>query len=278
MARYNTINPSTSVSAGSTTVLTSPNAGQFTTFTGTGPYAVTIADPTLFSGLTQTFFNGSTSVVTLNIPNGTFKGPTGSTTTAQVLPVGCAITLGSDGSYYYVVSTAGGAFALNGDLTNAATTANIFTGSSTISIGATTGSTTVNNNVQVLSLGAGTAGSGTVGEIRATNQVSAYYSSDRRLKENITNITNALDKVEQLNGVEYDWTEEYIKAHGGEDGYFVRKHDIGLIAQEVEKVLPEIVAENNEGFKAIKYERIVALLIEAVKDLNDQIKELKGSK
>ena len=122
------------------------------------------------------------------------------------------------------------------------------------------------------SIGVGTAASATTGEIRATNSITSFYSSDERLKENIKNISGALDKISQINGVEYDWTDDYISQKGGEDGYFVRKHDVGLIAQEVEKVLPEIVAENSEGYKAIKYERVVALLVEAVKELNMKVK------
>ncbi|NDD99797.1 tail fiber domain-containing protein, partial [bacterium] len=65
---------------------------------------------------------------------------------------------------------------------------------------------------------------GTTGEIRATNEVTAYYSSDSRLKENVQTIENALDKLRQLNGVMFDWTDEVILQRGGEDGYFVRKH------------------------------------------------------
>jgi hypothetical protein len=133
-------------------------------------------------------------------------------------------------------------------------------------------------NTDIRSLGVGTTASGTAGEIRATNCITSYYSSDARLKENITNIPNAMDKLLQLNGVEYDWKDSYIQQHGGEDGYFMRKHDIGLIAQEVEAVLPEIVAENDEGFKAIKYERVVALLVEAVKELNKEVNELRSQK
>jgi hypothetical protein len=136
----------------------------------------------------------------------------------------------------------------------------------------------VNRNTDIRSLGVGTTASGVEGEGRFTNCVTTYYSSDARLKENIKNIPNAMDKVLQLNGVEYDWTDEHIQAHGGEDGYFMRKHDIGLIAQEVEAVLPEIVAENNEGYKAIKYERVVALLVEAVKELNKEVNELRSQK
>ena len=134
------------------------------------------------------------------------------------------------------------------------------------------------NDVQFDSFGVGTAASGTTGEIRATNNVTAYYSSDARLKENVTPIGNAVDIVKQLNGVRYDWTEAYIESKGGEDGTFVRKHDIGVIAQEVEKVFPEIVAENSEGYKAVRYERLVPVLIEAVKELSEEVARLKGDK
>ena len=131
------------------------------------------------------------------------------------------------------------------------------------------------DNVQFSSFGVGTAASGTAGEIRATNNVTAYYTSDARLKENVRNIDNPLDMVSKINGVRYQWTDAYIAKNGGEDGYFIRKDDIGLIAQEVEAVLPEIVAENNEGFKAVKYDRVVALLIEAVKELTARVNELE---
>jgi hypothetical protein len=76
----------------------------------------------------------------------------------------------------------------------------------------------------------------------------------------------------------FDWTKEFIQENGGEDGYFIRKHDVGVIAQEVEAVLPEIVATRNTGYKAVRYEKLVALLIEAVKELNVKIDELQRGK
>ena len=130
-------------------------------------------------------------------------------------------------------------------------------------------------NIQLNSIGAGTAASGTTGDIRATADVTAYYSSDATLKENVVEIENALDKVKKIRGVEFDWTPEYIDEKGGEDGYFVRKHDVGVIAQEVEAVLPEVVGTRDNGIKAVRYDRIVALLIEAIKDQQTQIDELK---
>lgn len=130
------------------------------------------------------------------------------------------------------------------------------------------------NDVQFDSFGVGTAASGTTGEIRATNDVTAFYSSDVSLKENITNIPNPLEAIKKLNGVLFDWKKSYIDQRGGEDGYFVRKKDVGVIAQEVEKVLPEAVAQRSDGIKAVKYDRLTCLLIEAVKKLSDQVDSL----
>ena len=129
-------------------------------------------------------------------------------------------------------------------------------------------------NSTVRSLGVGTTSSAVVGEIRAANEITAYYSSDIRLKENIRLIADPITIVNQIRGVYYDWTDEHITARGGEDGYFVRKHDIGVIAQEVEAVLPEIVATRDDGTKVVKYEKLVALLIEAVKDQQRQINQI----
>jgi len=111
------------------------------------------------------------------------------------------------------------------------------------------------------------------------NDVVAYSStvSDKRLKENITTIDNALDKVMALRGVEYDWTATSRKG----------THDIGLVAQEVEEVLPELVTEhelctgefggegNEKTFKTVNYDKMVGVLIEAIKEQQVQIDELK---
>jgi hypothetical protein len=105
-------------------------------------------------------------------------------------------------------------------------------------------------------------------EIRSSGDVIAYYSSDRRLKENIRNIENALELVKKIDGVRYDWKDDHLEKRGGEDGYFVRKQDIGVIAQDVQQVLPEVVAERPDGTLAVKYDKIVALLIEAIKDID----------
>lgn len=131
-------------------------------------------------------------------------------------------------------------------------------------------------NTQLSSLGVGTAASGTTGEIRATGNIFAFYTSDKNLKENIVAIPNALQKVDQLRGVTFDWTDTEIAKRGGEDGYFIRKNDVGVIAQEVEAVLPQVVGTNGDGYKAVKYELIVPLLIEAIKELKVEVETLKS--
>jgi len=179
----------------------------------------------------------------------------------------------------------GGSVSLGGSitLTNAGVTS-IVAGTG-IDINASTGAVTISTeqdidtgaDVQFDSFGVGTAASGVTGEIRATNEITAYYSSDARLKENVVEISNALEKVSSLRGVNFDWSDEHIEARGGEDGYFVRKHDVGVIAQEVEAVLPEVVADREDGFKAVKYEKIVPLLIEAIKELKTELESVKNN-
>ena len=161
---------------------------------------------------------------------------------------------------------------LSGDLT---LNSNDIVGTGNINI---TGDLDVTNDIQCDSLGIGTAPSGTSGEIRATNDVTAFYSSDVALKENINNIPDPIEAVKKLNGVLFDWKKSYIDERGGEDGYFVRKKDVGVIAQEVEKVLPEAVAQRSDGIKAVKYDRLTCLLIEAVKQLNEKVEILTREK
>jgi len=121
-----------------------------------------------------------------------------------------------------------------------------------------------------------TGGLGVGGAINAGGEVTAYASSDERMKENISVISNAMGKINAVRGVTFDWKDEIIEAKGGEDGYFVRKHDVGVIAQEIETILPEIVATRDNGTKAVRYEKLVALLIEAVKELGSKVEQLEA--
>jgi hypothetical protein len=98
------------------------------------------------------------------------------------------------------------------------------------------------------------------GTIRATSDIIAF--SDERIKENIQTIDSALDKVNQLRGVEFNKI--------GDD-----KKSIGVIAQEIEKIIPEVVFDDKKGMKSVAYGNITGLLIEAIKEQQIQIDELK---
>jgi hypothetical protein len=118
---------------------------------------------------------------------------------------------------------------------------------------------------------------GATGTIRATGDIVGFFSSDRSLKTNVKPIENALDKIEKLTGVEFDWNDDFIAQNGGEDGYFIKRHDIGVIAQDIEPVLPEVVGTRPDGIKAVKYDRIVALLIQGINELKAEVRELKSN-
>jgi len=134
----------------------------------------------------------------------------------------------------------------------------------------TVGSLTLTGNITAAQITGSTLNtSGTItagGAITAGGDVTAFFSSDERLKDNITPIEGALEKVNQIGGYGFDWNSN--SEHSG--------HDVGVIAQEIEKVLPEVVTTRDNGYKAVRYEKIVALLIQAVKEQQLQIDELKS--
>ena len=146
-------------------------------------------------------------------------------------------------------------------------TANAATGNVVLSYPATM---IASSNVQYTSLGIGTLPSNTTGEIRATNNITAYYSDDR-LKTKLGNIENALDKVKNLTGFYYE-ANDVAQALG----YTVRR-EVGLSAQTMQNVMPEIVttAPIDDKYLTIWYEKTVPLLIEAIKELANEVEEIK---
>jgi len=140
-----------------------------------------------------------------------------------------------------------------------------------------TPSITSSSNVQINSLGIGTPASNVAGEIRASNNITAFYSSDISLKENIQDIPNALNIVTTIGGKTFDWKDEVIEARGGEDGYFVRKQDFGVVAQDVQSVFPLAVRLRDDGILAVDYEKMCALAFAAIKELKAEIDMLKGN-
>ena len=209
--------------------------------------------------------SGSSQVTPL-LPTGVVSG---SSQVTPLLPTGVVsgssqITAGSTTNFATDVKTQ-----LNSNT--------VVSGSSQVTLSSTTGYGSVINqnllttsNVQHNALGIGMAASATAGRIDATNDVVAYSSSDIRFKENIKPIENALEKISKISGNTYDWKEENKIEHGYEG------NDVGVIAQEIEAVLPQLVQTRESGYKAVKYEKLVALLIEGIKEQQKQIDELKS--
>ena len=102
--------------------------------------------------------------------------------------------------------------------------------------------------------------------LHVTGDVIAYYASDKRLKDNIKPIENAIDKIKMIGGYEFDWNKNSRNNEG---------HDIGVIAQEIEEVLPELVGIRSDGYKGVKYEKLTALLIQSNKELIQRVEELE---
>jgi hypothetical protein len=107
------------------------------------------------------------------------------------------------------------------------------------------------------------------GTITATGDITAYYTSDKRHKNNIQTISNAVLKVKQLNGVTWEWNDDVNEVTKSTP-------KTGLIAQEVQQVLPQVVTERADGFLALDYSKMMGLLVEAIKEQQIQIEQLKA--
>lgn len=131
-------------------------------------------------------------------------------------------------------------------------------------------------NVNGGAISSGNISCGTItaaGQITSASNITAY-SSDGRLKTNAKNIPNALEKLSNINGYVYDWDKDACDAAGFTP---TNPTEHGVIAQEIEKVIPDAVAPApfNNDYKTVRYERLVPLLIEAIKEQQKQIDELK---
>jgi hypothetical protein len=112
-----------------------------------------------------------------------------------------------------------------------------------------------------------TGGVGIGGALNVGGDITAFSSSDVSLKENITPISNAVDKVRSISGNTFTWNEKSV--YNGEEG-------TGIIAQEIEALeLPGVTETREDGTKAVRYDRLVPLLIEAIKELDGKIKSLE---
>jgi hypothetical protein len=126
------------------------------------------------------------------------------------------------------------------------------------------------SDAQFDSLGIGTTASGTTGEIRATNNITAYYSDDR-LKTKHGNIEEALKKIHTLNGFYYSANQT------AQDLGYEPKKEVGVSAQEVNAIMPEVIAPApiDEQYMTVHYDRLVPLLIEGIKELSHKVTVLE---
>lgn len=129
---------------------------------------------------------------------------------------------------------------------------------------------------QTGSLGIGAAASGVTGEIRATGDITAYFASDARLKENVRPIDGALSAVLAIGGKIFDWRDAHVAARGGEDGFFVRKTDFGVIAQDVERAFPLAVCTRPNGHLAVDYAKLTTLAFQAIVELKAELDAMRG--
>ena len=124
------------------------------------------------------------------------------------------------------------------------------------------------------SLGVNTAAPTTNGEIRATGDIISHFSSDIKNKENVQDITDALDVVTTIGGKTFDWKDDFINSKGGEDEYFLQKQDFGVIAQDVQESFPLAVRERDNGELAVDYVKLCSLAFAAIKELNEKVDSL----
>jgi hypothetical protein len=255
--------------AASGTNLTSLNASALAS--GTAPVARLAATGTPSS---STFLRGDSAWVALSAPN---NGTLTMNVSGTGLSGSATFTADQAGASTFTVTS--NAASANGASTIVARDAsgNFAAGTITATLTGTASALVTGNSYQVGSFGVGTAASGTTGEIRATNNITAFFSSDIKFKENIRHIEGALDKVVAIGGKYFDWKDDYIAEHGGEDGYFVQKADFGVVAQDVQAAFPQAVRARPDGSLAVDYEKLSALAFAAIVELKAEIDKLKGN-
>jgi hypothetical protein len=233
------------------------NASNFILLPGSGNVTINgglTFNQSVASGASPTFAGTNFS----SIPNGAL-------TNSSITINGTSVSLG--GSYNASGNFVSSAVAGTGVSVSGAT------GAVTFSIGqaVSTSSAVQFASTQLSSLGVGTAASGTAGEIRATNNITAYYSDDR-LKTRLGKIENALDKICSLEGFYYEANQT-----AQDLGYTVQR-EMGISAQSTQLVAPEIVkpAPIDDRYLTVQYERFAPLIIEAIKELRMELNDIKS--
>ena len=170
---------------------------------------------------------------------------------------GLCLGINADNSSYIYNSAAGNEGLRLSGISSARDTGHVFiSGSGDVGIGKTP------------SVALEVAGTISGSLINSSGDVVAFNASDERLKDNIEIIKEPIEKIQQLRGVEYQW-------NGLQNTYPSGSLDSGIIAQDVQKVLPQLVKERGDGYLGVRQERLVGLLVESIKDQQEQINELK---
>ena len=179
--------------------------------------------------------------------------------TQSLIAFANSITDSSEGTFTSNTSE----YIITGNLTVGGTVTAVNVETDVVTFIVATGNNITSNNI--------TVGNLTVSNTITTDNITANLvtavnintPSDVALKDNIIRITNSLDILEKITGLTFNWKSDGVKSYG-------------VSAQEIEKVLPEIVNTRNDGFKGVNYLNLIAFLIEAVKDLKKDINEIKN--
>lgn len=213
------------------------------------------SDPSWLSSLAASKLDGTVAIAS----GGT--GASDAATARTNLDVPSRSGVGASGTW---------GISINGNAANANT-------ATTATVAGTANALNPSGGYQTGSLGIGAAASGVTGEIRATGDITAYFASDARLKENVRPIDGALSAVLAIGGKIFDWRDAHVAARGGEDGFFVRKTDFGVIAQDVERAFPLAVCTRPNGHLAVDYAKLTTLAFQAIVELKAELDAMRGS-
>jgi len=247
---------------------------QDTTITGAATVSSTL-------GVTGPTTVGSTLGVTGATTVGSTLGVTGATTVGSTLGVTGTTTMADATSTSLGVSgaaTVGSTLGVTGATTMADATSTSLGVSGAATVGTTLGVSGTST------LGTTNMGAATCSTLDASGDITAYYSSDERLKKDIETITGALEKVKQIRGITY---RKIDNLEGNQPSNITTTHPsgtfpgrdkyAGVIAQEVIEVLPEVVIKRPDeegGMYAVEYDKMVSILIEAIKELDAKVEAL----
>jgi len=240
--------------------------------------------PSVINDLTDVSTSGITNGETIVYNSTTTSFEPG--TAGEVYTAGTGLSLDSSNEFtntapdQTVVLTGSGATSISGtypSFTISSTDNNTtYSAGSGIGLSGTTFSVAAGSGLTQQTSGLAMSGAYTgnftlTGAFTATGDITAFGTSDERLKTNVSVIDNALDKINKISGYTFNWNEL------AEDKDQTLR-EAGVLAQEVEEVLPEVTTTREDGYKAVRYEKLVPLLIEAIKELSEKVERLEKEK